>query len=186
MMARSPYDPETLPIGVLGRPHGLHGEIVLRPHNPASADLARVSTLILDHADADARDERRVWGIRRFSGNWLVRFEGIDSPEAAAPLTNLGVRVRRSALPPPVDGEFFVEDVIGCAVRTEDDRALGVVDDVFWNGAHDVMVVVGDGDAAGDVKDEGEKETLIPLVPAFVRAVDIAGRAVLVAWTENG
>jgi 16S rRNA processing protein RimM len=185
-MARSPYDPETLPIGVIGRPHGLHGEVVLRPHNPASADLAQVPTLILEQAGA--RDERRVRGIRRFSGNWLVRFEGIDSPEAAAPLTNAGVRVRRSALPPPVDGEFFVEDVIGCAVRTEDDRALGVVDDVFWNGAHDVMVVVGAGAAAGDVegKGKGENETLIPLVPAFVRAVDIAGRAVLVAWNDNG
>ena len=45
---------------------------------------------------------------------------------------------RRSPLEP---GEYYVEDVIGCAVDDENGAPLGVAVGTFWNGAHDVMIV---------------------------------------------
>ena len=36
MSADYDYDPETLSVGVLGRPHGIRGDIYFRPHNPSS------------------------------------------------------------------------------------------------------------------------------------------------------
>jgi 16S rRNA processing protein RimM len=167
-MARPSYDPDSLLVGVLGRPHGLSGELTLRPYNHRGARLAGVRALILERDDA--REQRQVTSARPGGDGWLVRLVGIDSRDAAASLTHALVRVRRDALPALEPGEFFVEDIIGCTVRTDQGRVLGIVDSVFWNGAQDIMVV------------KGEAEELVPLVPEFLRGVDTGAREVLVAW----
>ena len=167
------YDPETLSVGVLGRPHGLRGEITLRPHNAAGRDLGHVSELILERegAASSAREVRRIQSIRPGADGWLVKFAGVDTRSDVEPLTNVSVRVRRAELPPLGAGEFFVADTVGCEVFAEDGRRLGVVADVFWNGAHDVLLVKRDGN-----------ELLIPAIAEFVRAVDAPARRLTVAW----
>ena len=138
-MARPTYDPQSLLVGVIGKPHGLDGEMTLRAYNPHGADLAKVSELIFERGQA--RDTRRLRTARRRADGWLVRVEGVDSRDAAAALTHTPVRVLKQALPALRPGEFFVEDLLGCEVRTVDGDVLGVVDTTFWNGAHDVMSV---------------------------------------------
>jgi 16S rRNA processing protein RimM len=175
----SSYDPETLVVGVLGRPHGVEGELMLRSHNVsgggAAAGLDRLESVVLE--GPGERRAHRVRSVRRVAGGWLLRLEGIDSREAAAAVTGAAVRVSRAVLPPLGPGEFFVADVLGCAVSREDGQPLGRVEQLFWNGAQDVMVV------------KGDRERLVPVVPAFVQSVDGPGRRVVVAWEdedENG
>ena len=170
-MSHASYDPETLLVGVMGRPHGLRGEISLRAHNLHSADLARIPELLLERPTG--RDERRVEAIRRSPDGWLVKLAGIDSRTDAEPLTNAPVRVRRTRLPSPRPGEFFVEDAVGCEVFAEGDKRLGTVGGLLWNGAQDILVV------------DGESEILIPALPQFVRAIDLAKRRIDVTWDEE-
>ena len=163
------YDPETLPIGVLGRAHGLRGELTLRPHNLAGRDLGSLGELILERAGG--RETRRIQAIRPGAGGWLLKLVGVDTRTDAEALTNVPVRVRRAALPRLTAGEFFVADTVGCEVFAEDGRRLGMVADVFWNGAQDVLMV------------QGESELLIPAIGEFLRAVDIAARKIVVVWS---
>jgi len=165
------YDPETLPVGVLGRAHGLRGELTLRPHNAAGSDLGLVTELILDRGGA-GREVRRLQSIRPAGDGWLVKFVGVETRTEAEALTNVPVRVRREALPPLEAGEFFVADTVGCDVFAEDGRRLGVVADTFWNGAHDVLLVKGDG----------QGELMIPALGEFLRSVDVSARKVVVDW----
>lgn len=175
-MARPSYDPHLLLVGVIGRPHGLDGEMTLRTHNPAGADLSVVPELIFERDDR--RETRRLRTARRNADGWLVRVEGIESRDAAAAMTHAPVRVSKLALPPLGAGEFFVEDLLGCQVRTVDGVDLGVVDSIFWNGAQDVMSILPQtGGAAGT-----GGEHLIPLVPAFLHEVDSPGRQIVVVW----
>ena len=170
-MAPPSYDPQYLLVGVIGRPHGLRGEVTLRTHNERGANLIGVPALILERGDA--REERKVVAARHTNDDWLMRMEGVDSRDAAAALTHAAVWVRRNTLPPLGPGEFFVEDVRGCTIRNEKGQVLGIAESVFWNGAQDVMVV------SGDV------EYLIPLVPAVVRVVDAPRREVTVEWQQD-
>jgi 16S rRNA processing protein RimM len=167
-------DPETLVFGLLGRPHGVHGEIKLRPHNPSSRALGAPSHLVLVRRDG-RRTRHEVTALRAVADGYLVRFADVSDREAAAALTLAEVRVPRAALPPLAPGEFYVEDVVGCAVDDEAGRPLGSVRETFWNGAHDVAIVAGpDG-----------RERLIPLVPDFVLDVDAAGRKMRVRWNDD-
>jgi 16S rRNA processing protein RimM len=175
-MARPTYDPDSLLVGIIGRPHGLDGEMTLRAYNRDGADLAAVPELIFERGDL--REVRRLRTARRRVGGWLVRVDGIDSRDGAAEWTHAAVRIRKHALPPLGPGEFFVEDLLGCQVRTPRGDVLGNVDSIFWNGAHDVMSVPA---AGGD-----GVEHLIPLVPAFIRLVDTPARQIMVAWDPEG
>jgi 16S rRNA processing protein RimM len=185
-MARPTYDPHSLLVGVIGRPHGLTGEMTLRVHNERGADLSAVPRLVLERGAE--REVRKLRGARRNADGWLVRLEGTDSRDAAAALTHATVRIQKELLPALRPGEFFVEDLLGCMVNTENGGLLGVVDSIFWNGAHDVMVVLPQPQPHVAVPDapEGEHEHLIPLVPEFVRSVDALARRVVVAWDEHG
>jgi 16S rRNA processing protein RimM len=170
--AGSAYDPETLPIGVLGRPHGVHGELMLRPHDRNGRALDGVRRLLLVKGGQTVGYE--VVALRPVAGGYLVRLAGITDRDAASALTLAEVRVPRAVLPPLTAGEYYVEDVVGCAVEDEQGSALGSVRGTFWNGAHDVATVVAD---------DG-RERMIPLVPDFVVAVDTPGRRLRVRWND--
>jgi 16S rRNA processing protein RimM len=167
------YDPETLSVGVLGRPHGIRGDIYFRPHNPQSRAFDEVTELLLVRDGVSRTYD--VTSMRPVADAYVAHLEGVDDREAAAGLTNAEVRVARATLPPLEPGEYFVEDVVGCAVETEDGRSLGVVSGTLWNGAHDVATVA---DAEG-------REHLIPLVPHFVLTVDAPARKMRVRWEED-
>jgi 16S rRNA processing protein RimM len=169
----APEDADTLAFGVLGRPHGVRGEIKLRPHNPASRGLA-LERLMLVRADG-RRTIHEVASLRAVADGYLVRFADVADRDAAAALTLAEVRVPRAALPALAEGEFYVEDVVGFSVEDEAGRPLGLVAGTFWNGAHDVATLTGsDG-----------RERLLALVPDFVLEVDRPGRKMRVRWSDD-
>jgi 16S rRNA processing protein RimM len=172
------YDPRTIAIGVLGKPHGVHGEIGLRLFNLEALAPLEPGPVMLERGGRST--SHTVTQVRPFGAGLLVMFAGVESREAAAALTHSEVRVERTTLPAPASDEFFVADVIGCQVINQDGARLGVVDETFWNGAHDVMIV---RDPAGTAA--GAAERMIPLVPNFIRAVDVASRTVRVEWRED-
>ncbi len=155
------------------------GEISLRPYNPQGRSLAALRRIIV--VRAGRREERDVTGCRPVEGGYLMRLAGVADREAAAMFTLAEVRIARTALPPLEPGEYYVEDVPGCAVEDENGRALGVAVGTFWNGAHDVLSVVGQEGQEG----EAGKELLIPLVPDFVLTVDARGRKIRVRWDDD-
>ena len=155
------------------------GEISLRPYNPQGRSLAALRRIIVVRAGRP--EERDVTGCRPVEGGYLMRLAGVTDREAAATFTLGEVRVLRTALPPLEPGEYYVEDVPGCAVEDETGRALGVAVGTFWNGAHDVLTVA---DQEGQGGKDG-KERLIPLVPEFVLTVDARGRKIRVRWDDD-
>ena len=204
----SPYDPETVVLGVVGRPHGVRGELWLRPHNVLGTPFETLRAVVLERDGV--RTPYGIELVRPTPDGAIVKLAGVSTREAAAALTLCEVRVPRAALAPLAPGEFYVGDVIGCAVLHEDGRALGTVKGTFWNGAHDVMIVKGPEAAAPDVaalaasapaasasaasapdvaapeasapEAAEPDERLIPLLAQFVVTVDAPGRKVVVSW----
>jgi 16S rRNA processing protein RimM len=112
-----------------------------------------------------------IVSARRFADSFLVKFEGIASREDAAQLTGRELRIPRAALPPLGDGEFYVEDLVGCVVQDVQGQIIGTVSGIYWNGAHDVMTLSDD-------------ERLIPVVPHFLVSVDLSKRIATVNLHE--
>lgn len=106
-----------------------------------------------------------VESARFHKGRVLLKMKGIDTIDDVERWRNAEVRVRRSdAVPLPAD-TYYVTDLIGMTVLTEDGVEIGVVDDVVANPGHDLLKVGDD---------------LIPMVKAIVRSVDVANRRITV------
>ena len=169
--APTTFDPETVVLGVVGRPHGVRGEVWLRPHNAQSRSFEGLRTLLLVRNGTSAKYE--ISSLRVVPDGAIAKLAGVDDREGAAALTLAEVRAPRASLPPLAPGEYYVSDVVGCAVEREDGAPLGRVTSTFWNGAQDVMIVEGDPERG---------EQLIPLVPDFIVTVDAPGRRIVVSW----
>jgi 16S rRNA processing protein RimM len=167
-------DAGTLPFGRLGRPHGVRGELSLRPFNAEGAGLCEVELpLRIEVVTERERKEMTLLAVRPAAEVLLIRMEGVETREQAAALTNAEVWLPRDRLPPLEEDEFYIEDLVGCTVIDEQGRERGQVVATFWNGAQDVLTVEGpDG------------ELLVPAVPEFIREVDLDARRVVVDTHE--
>jgi 16S rRNA processing protein RimM len=103
----------------------------------------------------------------------VAKLAGIETREQALELKGARVSVERAALGEPGEGHFFLADLIGLEVRNEQDQVLGTVKQWFTNGPQDLMEVT------------GERTRLIPWVGAIVKAVDLAGRRIVVDWDAD-
>ena len=70
----------------------------------------------------------------------------------------------------PEEGHYYLADLVGLEVVNEQGETLGVVKQVIWNGAQDVIEVV------------GNKTQLMPWVPEVVKRVDLSKRQIEVEW----
>jgi 16S rRNA processing protein RimM len=152
-MSRSPADtpwrPDRIVVGRVGRPHGLDGSVHLDGHGGA--------------VPLDAGTELEVSGRRA-----VVVSRKASDREGAEALRGCEVTVSAGTLPATEGDEYFHVDLIGCTVRAGD-RELGTVSDVLAYPSNDVLEV-----RAG----EGSEPVFVPFVDDVVTLVDVAGRIV--------
>ncbi len=145
---------------------GLRGELKLDPSRIGAGALAAGMTVRASLADGTAR-ELRIRSLRPHKGRPLVSFEGVGDANAARALVGALLAIDRAAVELAA-GEFFDEDLVGCELVDEQGRGLGAVVAVEHFPAQDVLRV-------------GPRRALVPLVRAFVRAVDVGARRIEVS-----
>ena len=140
-----------MPVGRVGRPHGLDGAFVVERGSEDDSRYAVGAVLHVNGEPATVTLSRRVG-----RGRHAIR---LDRPvERGAVLT-----IPRADLPGLPEGEFYAFEIIGLRVEEVGGRALGVVRDVLPGPANDNLEL-----------DDG---TLVPLVEDAIGKVDLeAGR----------
>jgi 16S rRNA processing protein RimM len=162
--------PAFLVCGTLRRPHGIHGEMIMELDTDFPEHLQPGRTLFL------GKDHRAVTveSIRENNQTVLIKFTGIESPEAVGEYRNFTVFIKTEDLPPLPDGEYYYYQLLGMDVVDENDQPVGVVYDVLQTGANDVYVVhAPDG-----------KEVLIPVIEDVVLKIDGGAKKIHVHLPE--
>jgi 16S rRNA processing protein RimM len=144
-----------VPVGRVGRPHGLDGAFVVERASDDEQRWEVGAAVLVDGAPATIELSRRVGGGRR-----AIRLD--RRVERGAELA-----VHVSELPLPEADSYYTFQLVGLAVVDEEGRELGVVVEVHPGVANDNLELA-DG-------------TLVPLIDDAVRTVDLAaGRIVVV------
>ena len=157
-------------------PYGIQGWIKARPYTASIAALLDYTTWWLAPAhDADAWREFAVRSARQHGDTLVAVLDGVADREAALQWRGAWVAVPRSALPSPQAGEFYWSDLVGLAVVNRAAETLGRVKKVLETGAHPVLQV--------ESEDGGER--LIPVVAAYVDAIDPAAGRIMVDWPAD-
>ena len=141
-------------IGRVGRPHGLDGSFVVDGASEDPERFAPGATLLLGGEPAEVVERKRA------GGRLVIRLD-----RTAARGSEL--QIRRSELPEPESGSYYVFQLVGLEVAEDDGRTLGKVTDVAPGVANDVL--------------ELDSGLALPLVEACVREVDLEKRRIVVA-----
>ncbi len=122
-----------LEVGRIGRAHGLRGEVSVAAVSNRPERFAPGSVLYAGERP------RVVRTSRPHQDRWLVCFEGVDGRDAAEALRNQ--ILTGDPLGDAPEGEVWVHEVIGSAVRDRAGTELGRVRAVEANPAHDLLVL---------------------------------------------
>ena len=160
-------------MGRIAGPWGVRGWVRVHPYSEDPGALA-------DHAVWHLGREsawRTVKVIEaRLQGNMVIAaLEGLATREDALALKGSDVAVPREALPEPEEGRYYWADLVGFSVVNTEGIALGQVEGLFSNGAHDVIEVRGEAGQGGKAV-----QRLVPWTA--VMQVDPDARRIEVEW----
>jgi len=126
---------------VAGSPFGLKGFLKVRSLSGETAHLTALKSVSLRQGDSEnvffIEETMPLGGDASPSGFLLMKFQGIDSPEAAADLKGAKLVVGRSQAAPLKKDEFYIEDLKGLAVITanlDSSEILGHITDILEGG----------------------------------------------------
>jgi 16S rRNA processing protein RimM len=146
---------ELVPIGRVGRPHGLDGSFFVEGASDRPNAFAKGNVVHVDGVPAEI-----VVSKHGSQGRPVIKLERTVTRGAT-------LAVPRDDLPELPDDEYYAFQLVGLTVEEEGGRPLGRVRSVLDYPANDVL--------------ELDTGVSLPLVAACVRQVDLAGGRIVVA-----
>ncbi len=151
-----------LEIGQIVGTHGIKGEVRLNPWCDSPEFVKRFKTL---YFDSEGINGVKIISCRPHGNVVILKLENTDTVESASALRNKILFMNRddSGLG---DGDWFVQDLIGCSVIDSDDesKVYGTLTDVTAGaGANDIW----------SVTDSNNSEYLLPAIKDVVKDVDV-------------
>ena len=166
---------EWVQVGAIGASHGVRGDMRLKSFTENPVAIFKFADLRLG---ADGAVVALVKKGKSKDG-FIVHIDGIDTPEAVTALSGRQLYVRRDALAPAGDDEYYLADLIGLEARDESGEKIGIVNTVENFGSEDLIELILDE----PVKGLG-CYAFIPFRKQLVTTVDIKGGFLTVAFAD--
>ncbi len=155
------------------RPHGLAGEAAVEIWTDFPERFVAGLKVTL-RSDSGATRPAVVASVRPHKGRMLVRFEGVESPEAAEELRDMDLVVSAAEAPPRPEGYVFHHEVQGCEAVDREGRPLGTVRDLTAASAGPMLEI----ETPRGLRD-------VPFVRPIVVEVDVAGKRIVLDPPEG-
>ena len=164
---------EYFEIGQIVNTTGLKGVIKVKPFTDDITRFEDLKTIYIS-----MKNELKEFVIEqvRYNKNMvLLKLKGIDTIEEAEKYRNLYLKIHRKDAGELEENTYFIADILGCKVCTEQGEDLGSLIDIFPTGSNDVYVV----------KNEEGKQVLLPAIKEVIKKVDIENRLIIVHLLEG-
>ncbi|MBE5734230.1 MAG: 16S rRNA processing protein RimM [Clostridiales bacterium] len=116
---------ETLKIGLIVKPQGIRGEVKVQPLTDDINRFKNLKEVLIDGA------KYRVLSSTIGGNVVFLAFSGINDRNQAEMLRGKFLCVTRENALPLEEGRYFIVDIIGCKIVTENCDCVGEVIDVF-------------------------------------------------------
>lgn len=128
-----------LQVGVITSTHGIRGEVKIFPTTDDPKRFKKLKQVILD-TGKEKRD-LEVESVKFFKQFVILKFKGIDNINEVERYKRCPLLVTRDHAVPLQEDEYFIADMIGMQVVTEDGAVFGTLKDVIETGANDVYII---------------------------------------------
>lgn len=167
-------------VGVLTSEHGLKGEIKVFPTTDDVTKFKSLKRVFIDMASGkgsikkEGLFETEVESVKFFKNLVIVKFKNINTIEEIVKYKGMDLLIDREDATPLQEGEYYIPDVIGCRIVTDEGEEYGEVSDVLDTGANKVLVV------RPNLQHSELKEFCLPYIPECVKEINVEERFVSV------
>lgn len=151
-----------LEVGIIVKPQGIRGEVKVKPYTDDPSPFYKFKRVFLED------EEYRVLNVRSGAGMVYLGLRGVADRNAAELLRNKRVFVSREEMPEPEEGRYYVCDLLGATVVSDEGEELGVLTEIR-QAATDIYTLEKDG-----------REIVFPTATGVVLNVDVAGKKITV------
>lgn len=152
-------------VGAIIGTHGLRGNIKVFPTTEDPDRFYDLKDVLLgDDETKEPLVSATVTGVRFFKNIAIVSLEEFRDINQVTCFKGKSLYVTRENAIPLEEGEYYVKDMIGLTVVTDEGEELGILKDVIETGANSVY----------QIKMKGRKDLLVPMIPQCSRGVDLS------------
>lgn len=159
---------QLLQVGVITQTHGVHGEVKVFPTTDDPERFLDLEYVFLD----TGREKKKlnIQSVKFFKQFVILKFKGINNINDIEQYKRCPLLVDRENAVELEEDEYFIADMIGMNVLTEDGELFGTLKDVIETGANDVYII--------NSKKHGE--VLIPAIKECILDVNVKEGRMLV------
>lgn len=150
-----------LQVGVISSTHGVRGEVKVFPTTDDVTRFRQLKKVYLD--TGRERLPLEIQNVKFFKQFAILKFKGIDNISDIEKYRGKSLMIDREDAVDLDEDEYFIADMIGMKVCTEDGSEFGTLKDVMETGANDVYII--------DSLEHGE--VLIPAIRECILDVDM-------------
>ena len=164
---------EYLEIGQIVNTFGIKGQVKVVPFTD---DITQFDTL--KQIYIEKRKNLELFEIEKsnYHKNMIIlKLKGIDTPEQAESLRNCYIKINRKDARKLPEGTYFIVDLIGLDVYTDEEKLLGTLEDIYNAGSSDIYVV----------RTSEGKQILLPAIKDVIKKVDVENKKVIVHIIEG-
>lgn len=150
-----------LEIGQIVNTFGIKGMVKVKPFTDDINRFDRLETIYIKNKKG--KKEYKIQEVKYHKQMVMLKLEGIENPEEAETLRESYLLIDRDKEEPLEEGTYYIVDLLGLEVFSDEGELLGKVDDIFNTGSNDIYVV----------KDELGKQILLPGTSEVIKDVDL-------------
>ena len=157
-----------LEIGQIVNTFGIKGMVKVKPFTDNIERFNNLEKIYIKNKSGQT--EYKIQEVKYHKNMVLIKFEGIENPEQADLLRNSYLIVDRETEEPLEAGRYYIVDMIGLDVFTDDNEYLGKLEDIYNTGSNDIYVV----------KNKLGKQVLLPAIEDVIKNIDMDNKKVIV------
>lgn len=156
-----------LRVGVITTTHGIKGEVKVFPttDNPARFEVLKNAFIVYKNEKINVT----IKSVKFFKQYVIVKFKEFDDINLVEKYKSCDLIIDRKDAVELEENEYFICDLIGLNVITDEGEDFGVITDVLTSSANDIYVVK-----------HNDKEVLLPVIDQCVLDVNIEEKKVTV------
>lgn len=157
-----------LELGQIVNTFGIKGQVKVMPFTDDIKKFDKLKEIYIEK-----KHELKLFQIEKvnYSKNMVIlKLKGIETPEEAERLRNSYLKINRKDAKKLPEGTYYIADLIGLDVYTDENKLLGKVDYIYNAGSSDIYVI----------KDEQGKEILLPAIKEVLKQVDLENKKIIV------
>ncbi|MCR4724408.1 MAG: ribosome maturation factor RimM [Clostridia bacterium] len=160
---------DIIKLGKITAPQGIKGEVRVYPYTDKPTRFSEIEAVLLNGRRC------RIEKARYMKNMAVLKLEGIDDRNAAETMRNRELLLPREELWKQPEDTYFVDDLVGCAVVSEDGAPVGTLKTIHSRPAQDLY----------EIEKEDDSSFLLPAVKEFIKDVKTDEKKIVIHLIEG-